>query len=50
MPSQSLESAGIRITASLLDHRKRPDERALEKEEEDYFNDNRSVFNSYLFV
>ncbi|CAA3029309.1 serine threonine- phosphatase 4 regulatory subunit 3 [Olea europaea subsp. europaea] len=37
---QSLESAGTRITASLLDHRKRPDERALEKEEEDYFNDN----------
>lgn len=36
---QSLESAGTRITASLLDHRIRLDERALEKEEEDYFND-----------
>ncbi|KAL2464217.1 hypothetical protein Fot_52173 [Forsythia ovata] len=37
---QSLESAGTRSIVSLLDHRKRVDERALEKEEEDYFNDN----------
>ncbi|KAL2465250.1 hypothetical protein Adt_41101 [Abeliophyllum distichum] len=37
---KSLESAGTRSTVSLLDHRKRVDERALEKEEEDYFNDN----------
>ncbi|KAG8372900.1 hypothetical protein BUALT_Bualt12G0115200 [Buddleja alternifolia] len=36
---QSLESAGTRSSGSLLDQRKRTDERALEKEEEDYFNE-----------
>ncbi|CAA3007410.1 serine threonine- phosphatase 4 regulatory subunit 3 isoform X1 [Olea europaea subsp. europaea] len=36
---QSLETDGARSNASLLDQRKRTDERALEKEEEDYFND-----------
>ncbi|KAL3829337.1 hypothetical protein ACJIZ3_018139 [Penstemon smallii] len=36
---QSLESAGTRSTGSLLDQRKRIDERALDKEEEDYFNE-----------
>ncbi|CAA0829387.1 binding [Striga hermonthica] len=36
---QSLESMGTTSTASLLDQRKRLDERALEKEEENYFNE-----------
>ncbi|KAI3469305.1 hypothetical protein Pfo_025968 [Paulownia fortunei] len=36
---QSLESVGTTSTGSLLDQRKRLDERALEKEEEDYFNE-----------
>ncbi|KAL0376373.1 UNVERIFIED_CONTAM: Serine/threonine-protein phosphatase 4 regulatory subunit [Sesamum calycinum] len=36
---QLLESAGTRSTATVLDQRKRLDERALEKEEEDYFNE-----------
>lgn len=33
----------MRSTASLLDQRKRIDERALEREEEDYFNEDRFV-------
>ncbi|XP_011100785.1 serine/threonine-protein phosphatase 4 regulatory subunit 3 [Sesamum indicum] len=36
---QLLESAGTRSSATVLDQRKRLDERALEKEEEDYFNE-----------
>ncbi|KAK4425939.1 Serine/threonine-protein phosphatase 4 regulatory subunit [Sesamum alatum] len=36
---QLLESAGSRSAATVLDQRKRLDERALEKEEEDYFNE-----------
>ncbi|KAK6138792.1 hypothetical protein DH2020_027469 [Rehmannia glutinosa] len=36
---QSLESMDTTNTGSLLDQRKRLDERALEKEEEDYFNE-----------
>lgn len=40
---QSLESVGAASTGTLLDQRKRLDERALEKEEEDYFNEDRSV-------
>ncbi|KAG8370504.1 hypothetical protein BUALT_Bualt14G0123700 [Buddleja alternifolia] len=36
---QSLESTGTSSSGSLLDKRKRIDERALEKEEEDYFNE-----------
>ncbi|XP_073047009.1 uncharacterized protein [Primulina eburnea] len=36
---QSLESVGTSSTGNLLDQRKRTDERALEKEEEDYFNE-----------
>ncbi|KAM3338171.1 serine/threonine-protein phosphatase 4 regulatory subunit 3 isoform X1 [Capsicum galapagoense] len=36
---QSLEDSGIRNVGSLLDPRKRVDERSLEKEEEDYFNE-----------
>lgn len=36
---QSLESVGTTSTGTLLDQRKRLDERALEKEEEDYFNE-----------
>ncbi|KAL8026068.1 hypothetical protein ABFX02_14G005100 [Erythranthe guttata] len=38
---QSLESAGATSTSTLLDQRKRIDARALEKEEEDYFNEDR---------
>ncbi|KAL2530625.1 hypothetical protein Fot_23226 [Forsythia ovata] len=45
---QSLESTGTRSTASLLDQRKRIDERALEKEEEDYFNEDSDEENSAL--
>lgn len=40
---QSLESVGTTSTGTLLDQRKRLDERALEKEEEDYFNEDRWV-------
>lgn len=40
---QSLESVGTASTGTLLDQRKRLDERALDKEEEDYFNEDRSV-------
>ena len=40
---QSLENVGTASTGSLLDQRKRLDERALEKEEEDYFNEDRWV-------
>ncbi|GFZ09072.1 binding protein [Actinidia rufa] len=36
---QSLENSGTRSSIDVLDSRKRIDERALEKEEEDYFND-----------
>ncbi|KAG6431398.1 hypothetical protein SASPL_109477 [Salvia splendens] len=36
---QSLENVGTASTGTLLDQRKRLDERALEKEEEDYFNE-----------
>ncbi|GFP99615.1 serine/threonine-protein phosphatase 4 regulatory subunit 3 [Phtheirospermum japonicum] len=36
---QSLENVGTTSTGSLLDQRKRLDERALEKEEENYFNE-----------
>ncbi|PSR85086.1 Serine/threonine-protein phosphatase 4 regulatory subunit like [Actinidia chinensis var. chinensis] len=36
---QSLESSGTQSSIDVLDSRKRIDERALEKEEEDYFND-----------
>ncbi|KAL3508153.1 hypothetical protein ACH5RR_033535 [Cinchona calisaya] len=36
---QGLESVGLRSNANVLDPRKRIDDRALEKEEEDYFND-----------
>ncbi|KAL3648610.1 hypothetical protein CASFOL_005013 [Castilleja foliolosa] len=36
---QSLENVGTTSTGSLLDQRKRLDERALEKEEESYFNE-----------
>ncbi|CAA2939525.1 serine threonine- phosphatase 4 regulatory subunit 3 isoform X1 [Olea europaea subsp. europaea] len=43
---QSLESTGMRSTASLLDQRKRIDERALEREEEDYFNEDSDEENS----
>lgn len=41
MHLQSLESVGTTSTGSLLNKRKRLDERALEKEEEDYFNEDR---------
>ncbi|KAJ9181830.1 hypothetical protein P3X46_005881 [Hevea brasiliensis] len=37
---QCLESCAIKNTGSTLDPRKRNDERALEKEEEEYFNEN----------
>ncbi|KAL6990056.1 hypothetical protein U1Q18_015805 [Sarracenia purpurea var. burkii] len=36
---QSLESSGMKSAVNMLDTRKRIDERALEKEEEDYFNE-----------
>ncbi|KAG9139389.1 hypothetical protein Leryth_017308 [Lithospermum erythrorhizon] len=36
---QSSESSGLRNASAAIDTRKRVDERALEKEEEDYFND-----------
>ncbi|XP_015167825.1 serine/threonine-protein phosphatase 4 regulatory subunit 3 isoform X2 [Solanum tuberosum] len=36
---QSLEDSGMRSVGNLLDPRKRVDERSLEKEEEDYFNE-----------
>ncbi|XP_011010043.1 PREDICTED: serine/threonine-protein phosphatase 4 regulatory subunit 3 isoform X2 [Populus euphratica] len=36
---QCLEQCGAKITGNILDPRKRNDERALEKEEEDYFNE-----------
>lgn len=36
---QCLESAGPKSTADAVDPRRRVDERALDKEEEDYFND-----------
>ncbi|CAI9118989.1 OLC1v1020636C1 [Oldenlandia corymbosa var. corymbosa] len=36
---QSLESGGLRSSVNVSDPRKRIDERALEKEEEDYFNE-----------
>lgn len=46
MHLQTLETAGARSSSSLLDQRKRTDERALEKEEEDYFNEDRFVSHS----
>ncbi|XP_059646798.1 uncharacterized protein LOC132293356 isoform X2 [Cornus florida] len=36
---QSLENTGVKSTINVLDPRKRMDERSLEKEEEDYFNE-----------
>lgn len=41
--SQSLETVSATSTGDLQDQRNRPDERALEKEEEDYFNEGRWV-------
>ncbi|KAL3626588.1 hypothetical protein CASFOL_030137 [Castilleja foliolosa] len=43
---QSLENVGKTSTGSLLDKRKRPDERALEKEEENYFNEDNDEVDS----
>jgi protein phosphatase-4 regulatory subunit 3 len=40
---QSLEICGAKGTGNVSDPRKRSDERALEKEEEDYFNEDRYV-------
>lgn len=40
---QALDSTGLRNHVSTSDPRKRIDERALEKEEEDYFNEDRYV-------
>lgn len=40
---QSLENCGTKGTGSVSDPRKRIDERALEKEEEDYFNEDRYI-------
>lgn len=40
---QFLESSGTRSAPTMLDTRRRIDERALEKEEEDYFNEDRCV-------
>ena len=48
MHLQSLENSGTRSSIDVLDSRKRIDERAVEKEEEDYFNDDRFFF--YCFV
>ncbi|XP_059298507.1 uncharacterized protein LOC132051456 isoform X3 [Lycium ferocissimum] len=39
---QSLEDSGMRSVGDLLDPRKRVDERSIEKEEEEYFNEDRS--------
>lgn len=45
MHSQSLENCATKGTINAVDSsRKRIDERALEKEEEDYFNEDRYVF------
>jgi protein phosphatase-4 regulatory subunit 3 len=41
MCPQCLESAGPKSTSDAVDPRRRVDERALEKEEEDYFNEDR---------
>ena len=41
---QCLETCGTKTNVNALDPRKRIDERALEKEEEDYFNENRYAF------
>lgn len=41
---QCLESFGPKGSTNVSDPRKRTDERALEKEEEDYFNEDRYVF------
>lgn len=46
---QSLENSGMKITRNMLDSRKRTDERALEKEEEDYFNEERCVFHFFMY-
>ncbi|CAK9138917.1 unnamed protein product [Ilex paraguariensis] len=43
---QSLDSSGMKSATNLLDPRKRVDERALEKEEEDYFNEDSDEENS----
>lgn len=43
MSLQCLESAGPKSTADAVDPRRRVDERALDKEEEDYFNEDRFV-------
>ena len=43
MHLQSLENSGTKDTINVSDTRKRIDERALEKEEEDYFNEDRFV-------
>jgi len=40
---QSLENCGTKGTGNVSENRKRIDERALEKEEEDYFNEDRYV-------
>lgn len=40
---QCLESAGPKSTADAVDPRRRVDERALDKEEEDYFNEDRFI-------
>ena len=50
MRLQCLESAVPQNTAAAVDLRRRVDERALDKEEEDYFNEDRFFSLSGLFI
>ena len=45
-----LESAEPRLSASVPDVRKKAEQRGLEKEEEDYFNEDRFVIVSLLVI
>lgn len=43
---QCLDNGGPKSTVNVTDSRRRIDERALEKEEEDYFNEDRYILSS----
>lgn len=50
MVVQCLENCGAKGTVSVSDPRKRSDDRALEKEEEDYFNEDRYESNEFIHM
>ena len=46
---QCVDNGGTKGTANVTDLRRRTDERALGKEEEDYFNEDRYIYYIYIF-